>query len=43
MQVFPLGGPIATDASGAYWWPNLRSVQVAPPPGGQNLQIMDET
>ena len=32
----------ATDASGASWWPNLQSVQVAPP-GGQNLQTMDET
>ena len=31
-----------TDASGASWWPNLQSVQVAPP-GGQNLQTMDET
>ena len=36
-----LGTQFATDASGASWWPNLQSVQVAPS-GDQNVQTMDE-
>ena len=36
-----LGTQFATDASGASWWPNLQSVQIAPS-GDQIVQTMDE-
>ena len=36
-----LGTQFATDASGASWWPNLQSVQVAPS-GDQNVETMDD-
>ena len=31
----------ATDASRAFWWPNLQSVHIGPP-GGQNLVTVNE-
>ena len=43
MQVMQTGDQckFATNGSGASWWPNLQSVQIAPS-GDQNVQTLDE-